>query len=54
MKNLIRYLSIYGALWKNSVAREMGFKSNFLLWIFVEFLWFGLQLCFISVLYLHT
>jgi ABC-2 type transport system permease protein len=49
-----RYLSIYAALWKNSVAREMGFKSNFLLWILVELLWFGLQLCFISVLYLHT
>jgi ABC-2 type transport system permease protein len=32
----------------------MGFKTNFLLWIFVEFLWFGLQLSFIAVLYLHT
>jgi ABC-2 type transport system permease protein len=51
---LRRYLGIYAALWKNSVAREMGFKSNFLLWIFVEILWFGLQLSFISVLYLHT
>jgi ABC-2 type transport system permease protein len=49
-----RYLSIYGALWKNSVSREMNFKSNFLLWILVELLWFGLQLSFISVLYLHT
>ncbi len=49
-----RYLSVYGALWKNSVTREMSFKSNFLLWIIVELLWFGLQLCFISVLYLHT
>ena len=49
-----RYLSVYAALWKNSVAREMGFKSNFLLWIVVELLWFGLQLSFISVLYLHT
>ena len=49
-----RYLSIYAALWKNSVTREMNFKSNFLLWIFVELLWFGLQLSFISVLYLHT
>jgi ABC-2 type transport system permease protein len=49
-----RYLSIYAALWKNSVAREMSFKSNFLLWIFVELLWFGLQLSFVSVLYLHT
>jgi ABC-type uncharacterized transport system permease subunit len=30
------------------------FKSNFLLWIVVETLWFGLQLSFIGVLYLHT
>jgi ABC-2 type transport system permease protein len=49
-----RYLGIYAALWKNSVAREMSFKTNFLLWIFVELLWFALQLSFISVLYLHT
>jgi viologen exporter family transport system permease protein len=51
---LKRYLAIYSALWKNSVAREMSFKSNFLLWIIVEVLWFGMQLCLISVLYLHT
>jgi ABC-2 type transport system permease protein len=49
-----RYAGIYLALWKNSVAREMGFKSNFLLWIFVELLWFSLQLSFFSVIYLHT
>jgi len=51
---LSRYLRIYAALWKNSVTREMIFKSNFLLWIVVELLWFGLQLSFIGVLYLHT
>src|SRR6476646_2688152 len=51
---LRRYFSIYIALWKNSVTREMIFKSNFLLWIVVELLWFGLQLSFIGVLYLHT
>ncbi|HXU75329.1 MAG TPA: ABC-2 family transporter protein [Methylomirabilota bacterium] len=49
-----RYLGIYGALWKNSVSREMTFKSNFLMWIVVELLWFCLQLSFIGVLYLHT
>lgn len=49
-----RYLSIYAALWKNSVVREMGFKANFLLWILVEMLWFGLQLSFIAVIYGHT
>ncbi len=49
-----RYARIYAALWKNSVTREMIFKTNFLLWIFVELLWFALQLSFIAVLYLHT
>jgi ABC-2 type transport system permease protein len=53
-QSLRRYWTIYKALWRNSVVREMGFKANFLLWIVVEFLWFGLQLCFISVVYLHT
>jgi ABC-2 type transport system permease protein len=49
-----RYLNLYGALWKNSVVREMGFKANFLLWIVVEMLWFALQLGFIAVIYQHT
>src|SRR5215212_5804772 len=51
---LSRYATIYAALWKNSVAREMGFKSNFILWIIVEMLWFGLQLAFFNVIYSHT
>ena len=49
-----RYLTIYAELWKNSIVREMGFKVNFLLWIFVELLWFALQLTFITVIYQHT
>ncbi len=49
-----RYLGLYAALWKNSVTREMGFKSNFLLWIVVELLWFALQLTFMVVIYSHT
>ena len=45
---LKRYLALYAVLWKNSVTREMSFKGNFLLWIVVELLWFGLQLCFVT------
>jgi ABC-2 type transport system permease protein len=52
--NLKRYWSIYATLWKNSVAREMSFKGNFILWIIVELLWFGLQLTFVSVIYSQT
>jgi len=54
MNVLVRYFRIYAALWRNSVMREMIFRANFLLWIIVDLLWFGLQLCFISVIYLHT
>jgi ABC-2 type transport system permease protein len=53
-ERLRRHAGIYLALWRNSVVREMSFKSNFLLWIVVELLWFGLQLSFIGVIYLHT
>jgi len=49
-----RYGTIYATLCRNSVIREMGFKSNFILWIFVELLWFGLQLSFMAVIYSHT
>src|SRR5262245_6870467 len=51
---LRRYGTIYAALWRNSVVREMGFKSNFLLWIVVEMLWFALQITFMAVIYRHT
>jgi ABC-2 type transport system permease protein len=51
---LKRHLSIYLALCRNSVVREMGFKANFLLWIVVEMLWFALQLSFFLVIYQHT
>jgi len=54
VSGLRRYFRIYATLWRNSVVREMGFKSNFLLWILVEVLWFGLQLTFITVIYQHT
>lgn len=49
-----RYWTVYIALWRNSIIREMSFKANFLLWIIVELLWFALQLSFIAVLYSHT
>jgi len=52
--NCKRYFTIYAVLWKNSVAREMSFKGNFILWIIVELLWFGLQLAFVSVIYTQT
>lgn len=54
MRTLRRYAGIYAALIRYSVIHEMQFKLNFLLWIVVECLWFGLQLAFMGVLYSHT
>ena len=54
MSRVTRYGAIYGALWKTSVTREMSFKGNFVLWILVELLWFGLQLCFVGVIFSQT
>jgi ABC-2 type transport system permease protein len=51
---LVRYCTIYAALWKTSVTREMSFKGNFLLWIIVELAWFGLQLSFVGVIFSQT
>jgi ABC-2 type transport system permease protein len=54
MPSLRRYLGIHAALMRYSLIHEMQFKVNFLLWIVVEALWFGLQLAFMGVLYGHT
>src|SRR5260221_7732890 len=47
------YPDLYASLWRNSLTRELGFKANFLLWLVVELVWFGLQLSFISVISRH-
>ena len=54
MPSFSRYAGIYAALIRYSLIHEMQFKVNFLLWIVVEALWFGLQLAFMTVLYGHT
>jgi len=54
MQRARRYLALYGALCRISLVQEMMFKVNFVLWIFVETLWFALQLAFMGVLYEHT
>jgi ABC-2 type transport system permease protein len=51
---LTRYGGLYRVLLRNSLMRDMQFKANFILWIFVEMLWFAMQLAFMSVIYSHT
>ena len=49
-----RYLEIYWIMLRNSLIREMSFKANFVLWMFVEFLWFFGQIVFIEVLFMYV
>lgn len=53
-QRLRHHAGVYAVLCRNSLVREMSFKTNFLLWIVVELLWFALQLAFVAVLYQHT
>src|ERR1700761_471952 len=54
ISGMARYFRIYAALWRTSITREMSFKGNFILWIIVELLWFGLQLSFVGVVFTQT
>jgi len=49
-----RYLQIYWIMMRNSLIREMSFKANFILWMFVELLWFVGQIVFIQVMFSYV
>lgn len=49
-----RYLEIYWLMIRNSLIREMSFKANFILWMFVELLWFLVQIFFVEVLFQYV
>ena len=49
-----RYLEIYWLMIRNSLIREMNFTANFVLWMFVELLWFLGQIVFIEVIFQYV
>jgi ABC-2 type transport system permease protein len=49
-----RYFEIYWLMIRNSLIREMSFKANFILWMFVELLWFLGQIVFIEVIFQYV
>lgn len=51
---MAHYSRIWLAQMRYSLAREMQFKGNFILWIIVELCWFAMQLIFIEVLYFNV
>jgi ABC-2 type transport system permease protein len=54
MAPLVRYAGIWLAQIRYTIMRELMFKANFILWVFVDLSWFGLNLSFIQFLYLQV
>ena len=52
--SVFRFFSIYRIMFRNSLIREMNFKVNFILWMFVELLWFLGQIVFVEVLFQYV
>ncbi len=51
---MLRYLKLCLALFRYSITRELMFKANFLLWVIVEFSWFGIQVALVEVIFSHV
>jgi ABC-2 type transport system permease protein len=54
LKETVHYLQVLRVMVVNCLVREMQFKTNFLIRIFTEILWLGMQWVFIQVLYGQT
>ena len=54
IKNFRRYARLLGSLARFSLAREMAFRSNFLVKVSVEVLWLGILLAFYKVVFAKT
>lgn len=54
IKNFRRYSRLLGSLARFSLAREMAFRSNFLVKVSVEVLWLGILLAFYKVVFAKT
>src|SRR5216117_3735499 len=46
-----RYFTIWGIMLRNSLIRELSFKTNFILWMVVEVLWFCGQIVFFNIIF---
>jgi ABC-2 type transport system permease protein len=54
MSSALRYARLLGSLGRFALAREMAFRSNFLVKVSVEVLWLGILLAFYKVVFAKT
>ena len=51
---LLNYIRLWLACVRYSVVRSMMFRMDFITWSVVEFLWMGVNIALVAVLYEHT
>jgi ABC-2 type transport system permease protein len=54
MRGVLRYFRLYLALARYGLARELAFRGNFLIKMFVEVLWFAILLAFYQTIFAKT
>jgi ABC-2 type transport system permease protein len=54
MKDFLRYCRMTLLMMKNCLIREMQFRSNFIIRLFTEVIWLGMQFIYVEVLYSLT
>src|SRR5262245_58471081 len=54
MASAQRYMRLFGALARYSLAREMAFRGNFIARLLVEVIWLAIQLLFFRVVFRQT
>ncbi len=54
MQSVFRYARLWLALARFSLVRELGFRTNFLVKIFVEVLWLGILIAFYETIFAKT
>jgi ABC-2 type transport system permease protein len=54
MGSALRYIRLYLALARYGLARELSFRGNFLIKMFVEILWFAILLAFYATVFSKT
>lgn len=51
---MFRYLRLWVSFFKNCLAREMEFRTHFVLYFLVDVAWYGVQIALFQVLFLYT
>src|SRR5947209_13497399 len=54
MQQIVHYLRLWLALARFSAVRELAFRTNFLVKIFVEMLWLGILIAFYETIFAQT